>query len=105
MHNYKRKPSLICIIAASHVIAFTSLLKNGVKEGCSSASFDEGGFTGLTPGKKGKLLSRFLFQWIHQNGRQLLFLFTVHDSLLLLTIPVHCSLVSYTFPYIVDPEL
>ena len=33
-----------------------------------SASFDERGFTGLTPRKQGKL-SRFLFQWIHQNGR------------------------------------
>jgi hypothetical protein len=41
----------------------------------SSASSDKVGFAGLTPREQGKLLSRFLFQWIHQNGRQPLFLF------------------------------
>ena len=35
------------------------------------------GFAGLTPRKQGKLLSRFLFQWIHRNGQQSLFLFPV----------------------------
>ena len=27
------------------------------------------GFAGLTRRGQGKLMSRFLFQWIHQNGR------------------------------------
>ena len=43
--------------------------------GYSSASFDEWAFAGPTPREQGKLLARFLFRWIHQNGRQPLFLF------------------------------
>jgi hypothetical protein len=74
--------------------AFEADLKHKL-EGCySSASSDKVGFAGLPPRKPEKLLPCFLLQWIHQNGRQSLFLF-----------PVPCSLVSYTFPYIIDTEL
>ena len=46
------------------------------------------GFAGLPPRKPEKLLPCFLLQWIHQNGRQPLFLFPVPCSLF----PVPCSL-------------
>ena len=54
-------------------------------KGNSSASSDKAGFSGLPPRKQGKQLSCFPFRWIHQNGRQPLFLF-----------PVLCSLAMYT---------
>ena len=41
----------------------------------SSASYGIVGFAGLPPRKLEKLLPCFLLQWIHQNGRQPLFLF------------------------------
>ena len=53
------------------------------KNSYCSASSDKVGFAGLTPRELEKLLPCYLFQWIHQNGRQPLFLFPrlVHTEL------------------------
>ena len=88
IHQNGRQPLFLFPVSSSRTHSRKSLTLSCNPVCYSSATSDKAGFAGLTPREQGKLLSRFLFQWIHQNRRQPLFLFPVPCSLF----PVPCSL-------------